>query len=456
MNNTPLDQLIEKINSSNNVLVTVSNNPTTDSLAAAIALTIVLNKLDKHASAVFSGKIPSAIDFLDPEKTLEPDTNSLRDFIIALDKEKADHLRYRVEGDFVRIYITPYRTTITKDDLEFTVGELNVDLVITLGVYDNKSFDSALALHGRILHDSPIVSITKGEQSSSVGTIDWHDSESSSLCEMVFSVVSKYDNDKKVIDQQIATAILTGIVAETERFSNPKTNANSMTIAAKLMAAGANQQLIAAKLSEDHQLSLRQEGEGGFRIGNESVEEFIEKHKDDTLENIDRSVGAKKTLAEAVETQPQYSQPKDDFIESSVIQPPMNAAMVPTPVNRGDMFSNAPSAFDNMVFNPATTNTAPANLTPTPAQPSIQQSPNTPQPNPTISSNVSNEQAALAAVHASFDNVPSLPLPPPVPDFTQLNPAQNTVGINSAYAVEQPQQTKPQNPADPTQFQIPA
>jgi len=453
MNNSPLDQLIEKINSANNVLVTVSNNPTTDSLAAAIAITIVLNKLNKHASAVFSGKIPSAIDFLDPEKTLEPDTNSLRDFIIALDKEKADHLRYRVEGDFVRIYITPYRTTITKDDLEFTVGELNVDLVITLGVYDNKSFDNALALHGRILHDSPIVSITKGDQTSSVGTIEWHDSESSSLCEMIFNVISKYDDDKKVIDQQIATAILTGIVAETERFSNPKTNANSMTIAARLMAAGANQQLIAAKLSEDHQLSLRQQGDQGeFKIGNESVEEFIEKHKADTLENIDKSVGAKKDVEEKLVTQSQYSQPKDDFMENSVVQPPMNAAMTSNTMTRGDMFSNGPSAFDNMVFNPTSKGT-----TIVPDQ-SIQQSQppqNVSVPASTNPTNVSNEQAALAAVNASFDSVPTLPLPPPVPEFTQQNPTPNSAALNSAYAVEQAPQNKPQTISDHTQFQIP-
>jgi hypothetical protein len=65
----------------------------------------------------------------------------------------------------------------------------------------------------------------------------------------------KTDKDKAVlIDGQTATALLTGIVAETDRFSNTKTSSKVMTIAAQLMAAGADQQLIAAKLQESHEI----------------------------------------------------------------------------------------------------------------------------------------------------------------------------------------------------------
>jgi hypothetical protein len=46
----------------------------------------------------------------------------------------------------------------------------------------------------------------------------------------------------------MATAFLTGIVAETARFSNQKTTSTTMSISAKLMAAGANQQLVATQL----------------------------------------------------------------------------------------------------------------------------------------------------------------------------------------------------------------
>jgi nanoRNase/pAp phosphatase (c-di-AMP/oligoRNAs hydrolase) len=94
-------QVITRIKDASNVLVTVSNNPSVDQLAAAIGFTLVLNKLKKHGTAVFSGAVPSIIEFLEPEKTLEKNTDSLRDFIIALDKAKADKLRYKIEDKYV-------------------------------------------------------------------------------------------------------------------------------------------------------------------------------------------------------------------------------------------------------------------------------------------------------------------------------------------------------------------
>ena len=98
----PKNQVAEELKKANNVLVTVSNNPSVDQLSAAIGLTLALNKLEKHATAVYSGATPSTIEFLQPEKTIEKNTDSLRDFIIALDKAKADKLRYKVEDKFVK------------------------------------------------------------------------------------------------------------------------------------------------------------------------------------------------------------------------------------------------------------------------------------------------------------------------------------------------------------------
>jgi hypothetical protein len=244
-------QIVDKIKEATNILITVSNNPSVDALSAAIGLSLLLDKLDKHPTAVFSGKVPPAIGFLEPEKTLESTTDSLRDFIIALDKEKADHLRVKPEGDVVKIYVTPYRTTITSDDLTFSQGDFNVELVIALGVDVQDHLDGALDAHGKILHDATVIAISAGEQVSNVGSIDWHEDGASSLSEMVASLADGLKKDKTLLDKQLATAFLTGIVAATDRFSNPRTTSKAMTVAATLMAAGADQQLIATKLEEE-------------------------------------------------------------------------------------------------------------------------------------------------------------------------------------------------------------
>lgn len=248
-------QIVEKIKDSSNILVTVGKNPSVDELSAALGLTALLNKLNKHATAVVSGDIPDAIEFLEPGKTFENTVDSLRDFIIALDKEKADHLRYKVEGDVVKIFITPYRTTINENDLDFSQGDYNVELVLALGVKDETHLDAALEAHGRILHDATVATLTSGENTSDLGTLSWHESSASSISEMLVSLSEALKADKPLLDEQISTAFLTGIVAATDRFSNSKTSSKVMTMAAQLMAAGANQQLIAAKLSQAHAIS---------------------------------------------------------------------------------------------------------------------------------------------------------------------------------------------------------
>ena len=258
MNDTDLkvkQQIVDKIKSSTNILVTVSKDPSVDELSAALGLATLLNKIDKHATAIFSGLIPPAITFLNPDNVFENSADSLRDFIIALDKEKADHLRYKVEGDVVKIFITPYRTTISDDDLEFSQGDYNVELVLALGVDNQGHLDEALSAHGRILHDVTVATFSAGEQASQLGSLDWRDQNASSLSEMVVSISESLKTDKSLLDKQIATALLTGIVAATDRFSNTRTSARVMTMAADLMAAGADQQLIAAKLQESHEIN---------------------------------------------------------------------------------------------------------------------------------------------------------------------------------------------------------
>jgi hypothetical protein len=259
------NQLADRLKSANNILVTVSRDPSIDQLAACLGLTLLLNKMNKHSVAVFSGQVPSTIEFLKPAETLEKTTDSLRDFIIALDKDKADKLRYKVEDNVVRIFITPYKTSITEKDLEFSQGDFNVDVVVALGVQQQQDLDQAITAHGRILHDATVASISIANDGGNLGTINWKDPKASSLSELVTDL-GKLLGDN-LLDNQIATALLTGIVAETARFSNDKTSSQTMNASSALMAAGADQQLVASKLEEPEKPASKPSDKSGNSDG---------------------------------------------------------------------------------------------------------------------------------------------------------------------------------------------
>jgi hypothetical protein len=238
-------QIISKINEAKNILITVGHSPSVDVLTAALGLTLAIDKMKKHSSAIFSGDLPPIMKFLHPERTFEDSTASFRDFIISLDKDKADKLRYKVEGDLVKIFITPYHTTISPADLKFEQGDLNVDLIIALGVKDSADIDKAATAHGKILHSAVIVTINS-RTPSNFGTINSVVPKLSGYSETVARLI--IDLDDSLLSKQISTALLTGIVIETDQFSNAKTTPDTMTVASKLLGSGADQQLIVKEI----------------------------------------------------------------------------------------------------------------------------------------------------------------------------------------------------------------
>ena len=247
-NESPEKQLLSKIKSVNNILITVSRNPNVDQLTAALGLSIALNKLGKRSVAVFSGKIPPAIRFLQPEKTFENNADSLRDFIISLDKDKADRLKVRPDGDFVKVYITPYRTKISKADLKFEEGDFNIELIIAIGVGNRDELDSSIASHGKIFHNAVTATLNLEQTHDILGMISWQDNKYGCYAQMCYELIDELDNDGKLIDESIATALLTGVVSATDQFRNKVTSPAIMTLSANLMSRGADQQLVTSEL----------------------------------------------------------------------------------------------------------------------------------------------------------------------------------------------------------------
>ena len=370
--NNAQEQIIAKLKESESILIAVNDNPSVDELSSALALTLAINNSGKHATAVASGEMPDALTFLRPEKTFEHSVDSLRDFIIALNKEKADHLRYKLVGDHVKIFITPYRSVISEKDLEFEQGDFNIDFVLALNVESQDRLDGALAAHGRIFHDASVGILTVGENQTNLNGIHWHDENASSLSEITVQIIESIG--KKNLTESVATALLTGIVAETDRFSNSKVTAEIMGLASKLIASGADQQLVISKIREAEEKAgefavqknakmeealeelsgekedkkqvskTEQKRDGAFVIAHEEAkakEESQEPEKDNEeeleeslndLKNINTGVNAFSELEDGDSEDEEVEQPQEDFkevVEESKEEPAQKEEFIP-------------------------------------------------------------------------------------------------------------------------------
>ena len=269
-----IEEIATKIKDSHNILVALSSDPSVDELAAAIGISLSLDRMEKRATAIYSGTTPNALKFLNPEETLEAKPEILQDFVIALNKEKADHLRYKIDGDYVKIFITPYHTQISQDDLEFSYGDFNVDLVLALNVANGIDLDDALREHGRIMHDATVINITTGKPGK-LGEIEWSNRQASSVSEMVADLLLSMGK----LEAEESTAFLTGIVAATDRFANAHTTANSLELASRLIDLGANQQLIAKNITSNNEKDVKEDKEERVKPSPSKEEESTEEEK---------------------------------------------------------------------------------------------------------------------------------------------------------------------------------
>lgn len=334
--NGTVKEVAKKIKDAENVLIALSNDPSVDEMSAAIGLTLLLDEMGMHATSIYSGKTPNVIEFLKPEETFEVNTNSLQDFIITLNKDKADHLRYKIDGDYVKVYITPYKTTLSEKDLEFSRGDFNVDLVVALNVPAATELDGALKEYGRIMHDATSINITNGA-AGKFGDLEWVNDKASSICEMAAELALELSG---TLEAGVATAFLTGLIAATDKFSNPTTTPEVMMLAAKLMGFGADQQEVIQNISQEIKYStsakLREEREN-------------EKSKKETSKNeIEINHKEKKSEPEPeLEPEPEEKpiEPTQALaVNNDEVQAAMQEAMNPTGVQADVLATLAPAS----------------------------------------------------------------------------------------------------------------
>lgn len=330
-NDTPkatlnISQVRDKISNANNILIALEKTANIDELASAIGLVTHLDSINKHATAIFSGRTPEVLDILDLS-TLEKNTNSLRDFIISLAKEKADHLRYKVDGDYVRVFISPYRTVIDQSDLEFSHGDYNVDLVVGINISSLDNLDAALYDFSKIKSKAEVINISTRDNSN-FGSAIFFDSKRSSISEILIELISGSKGDLNRLNKDSATAFLLGLMGATDRFANLKTKATTMSAAAIAMAAGADQPKVANRFKL---FDRENDGVENLSIQNQPEDEIDikqeEQPKDETepsdneennnegLELNSGDIEKKSILMPEAKTQEIEEEPEDDLLK---------------------------------------------------------------------------------------------------------------------------------------------
>jgi hypothetical protein len=253
MDLTPKQQTSEAIRQAETIVIVTGQHPSIDQITAVIGLAAILRKFGKRVSPVISDSLPASVQTLDTT-SVERNLGGMRDFVLKVDVTKAevDKLRYEVADGKLNIFLTPFKGNFAPSDVTFGYGDpqFEYDLAIVLGVPTRARIDKVYDQNASLFEQIPLINLDFHRSNENYGAVNLIEPNASSLCEMLVALSESLQGG--IIDADIATTLLMGIVGSTDRFTAAHTTSKSLTVAAQMMAAGARQQAVVRALYRDN------------------------------------------------------------------------------------------------------------------------------------------------------------------------------------------------------------
>lgn len=238
-------QIFEQIKKANNILITFGKTWNGDSVASALAMFLFLKKLDKNAIIAAekfdSGKLFS---FLPAFGEIKNTVDNLRKFIISLDisNTKVEQIKYKIEENNLNFIISPKDGFFTHDDISSCAGGFQYDLIIAIDAPDLESLGGIYDSDTEFFYKTPIINIDRHSGNEEFGQINFIELTAVATSEVVFSLFESYSRD--LIDEDIATCLLAGIISETKSFKTPNVTPKALLTVSQLISIGARREEI--------------------------------------------------------------------------------------------------------------------------------------------------------------------------------------------------------------------
>ncbi len=250
------EQIKETVEKSNTILIATAKKYNTDAIAASLALAMFLEKQNKRVKVVCAGyNLLPAHNFLPKSEEIVSDLTSLRKFIISLDvkKNKVEELSYDIKDDKLNIYITPKSGFYEERDISTSSGGFAYDLIFALNTPDLDSLDQIYEENREFFYQKPIINIDHNPENEYYGQVNHVDLTATSISEIIFDLLKHFREE--LIDEHIATNLLTGIISNTKSFQSPQVTPRTLSIASHLIASGARREEIVKNLYRTKSIS---------------------------------------------------------------------------------------------------------------------------------------------------------------------------------------------------------
>lgn len=248
-------QAIELIKKSKNVLLVPSSPVDADCLGSAISLYLVIKKLGGKATVVCTDPIPNTYKFLPSVSIVQNEFSFVKDFVITVDCRNLtiENVKHEIHPEKINIVITPKDGKLSEHLVSFSEGGANFDLIISVDAGGIDQFRAIYDANLDLFKSIPFINIDHHVSNPSFGTVNLLDFKSSSTTMIVMDLIEKMDAN--LMDADIATLLLAGLITDTGSFQNPNTTPDAFAYSAHLIEKGARQQEIIQYLYRTKPLS---------------------------------------------------------------------------------------------------------------------------------------------------------------------------------------------------------
>lgn len=191
-----MDKIIKYINESNYFIVTSHVNPDGDNIGSTLAMYYYLKSLKKTVYYVIDDETPINLKFL------------LKDI----------------------------KVLTSKEFMNLNQNEFNL-IALDCGDLNRICIEKDLLKNAKKL-----ICIDHHSSNDNYGDFNYVEPEESSTCELVYNLLQRVNtkNNIQVIDRKIATALYTGVVTDTGKFTYSNTHATTFEMAKELLLLGAD------------------------------------------------------------------------------------------------------------------------------------------------------------------------------------------------------------------------
>lgn len=250
------EQLTQFLSGKEHVLFVFERANDIDAIASATALAHWLEARGTNVDVVSPGfTLPRKAAFLSRANDFRSAFPHLKKFTITVDVQKngIDELSYDVKDEKLHIYITPKEGFLTREQINTAESAFRYDAIVLMNTTSFLSLGKMYEQNSELFHTVPTLLLDHRPQTEKMANLNIVDLTASSTTELLFNYF--VGTDESGVSPDIATALLTGMIANTNSFKQDHIRPHTLERAGKLMHMGADRAFIIKQLYQTKTLS---------------------------------------------------------------------------------------------------------------------------------------------------------------------------------------------------------